>query len=219
MSKKVAGSGAHGDLCAHSIDLLRYITGDEFSEVCGLFNTFIKRRPVGRMREGLTAGTAGRGPRKMAQVDVDDAVWFLCKTKSGAIGTFEATRFATGHNNTNSLEINGAKGSLRFNFPHFSCLEFFDDTLPPSEKGWRTISVTTGHHAYAKAYWPAGHPIGYAETFTNTAADIALHMADPQAKPADFHANFDDGLACQRVLEAVTRSARQRRWVKISEIT
>lgn len=217
LSKKVAGSGSHGDLCAHSIDLLRAITGEEFSEVCGMFNTFIKQRPEGRMVEGLT-GASGKGSRKMAKVDVDDAVWFLCKTRSGAMGTFEATRFATGHNNSNSIEINGEKGSLRFSFPNFSFLEFFDDTLPASEKGWRKISVTTGEHEYAKNYWPSDHPIGYAETFTNTAADIALHFANPKAKPGDFHPNFEDGLACQRVLEAVTVSAAERRWVKVQEI-
>ncbi len=219
MSKKVAGSGSHGDLCAHSIDMYRYITGDEFSEVSGMFNTFIKRRPEGRMLEGLSAGkSAGGKKQKMAAVDVDDAVWFLAKTKSGAMGTFEATRFATGHHNGNTLEINGEKGSLRFDFPNFSFLEFFDDTLPPSEKGWRKISVTTADHPFAKNYWPADHPIGYAETFTNTAADIALDLANPRSKPGDFHASFDDGMACQRVLEAVTRSAREKRWVNLREL-
>ena len=203
---------------AHSIDMFRYITGDEFSEVCGLFNTFIKRRPRGKMLEGLTAAAASRTKPKMAAVDVDDAVLFLARTKAGAIGTFEATRFATGHHNGNTLEINGEKGSLRFNFPQFSFLEFFDDTLPPGEKGWRTISATTAHHPYAKNYWPADHPIGYAETFTDTAADIALHLANPKAKPTDFHANFIDGLACQRVLEAVTKSAAEKRWINLKEI-
>jgi predicted dehydrogenase len=217
MKKEVAGSGSHGDLCAHSIDLVRYLTGDEFTEVCGLLHTFIKRRPEGRMLEGLTAGAA-KGKEKMGRVDVDDAVLFLCRMKGGAIGTFEATRFATGHHNGNRLEINGDRGSLRFDFPHFSFLEFFDDTLPAAEKGWRTISATTGAHAYAKQYWPADHPIGYAETFTNTAADIALHMADEKAKAGDFHANFDDGLECQRVLEAVAVSAGEKRWVDVREI-
>ena len=136
----------------------------------------------------------------------------------GAIGTFEATRFATGYHNANIFEINGEKGSLKFDFPNFSFLEFFDDTLPPSEKGWRKISVTTGAHTYAKQYWPADHPIGYAETFTNTAADIAVHLANPKSKSADFHANFEDGMACQKVLEAVTLSAKDRRWVNVKEI-
>ena len=82
-------------------------------------------------------------------------------------------------------------------------------SVPASEKGWRTISVSTGLHPYAGAYWPAGHHIGYAETFTNTAADIARDMGDLRARRPVFHANFDDGLACQQVLEAVTVSARE----------
>jgi predicted dehydrogenase len=214
LSREVAGSGSQGDLCAHSIDMLRYITGDEFSEVCGITETFIKHRPVGQMLEGLTAA-AMKGPQKMGKVDVDDAVWFLCRLKSGGIGTFEATRFATGHHNTNSIEINGEKGSLKFDFPNFSFLEFFDDTLPAAEKGWRRISCTTAAHPYAGNYWPADHPIGYAETFINTAVDITNHYA---GKTKDFHANFDDGLRCQEVLEAVTLSAKERCWIKIKDV-
>lgn len=218
MSKEVAGSGSHGDLCAHSIDMLRYITGDEFTEVCGMMETFIKQRPIGEMLEGLTTNADAlkeKGPQKMGSVDVDDAVWFMCKLKGGGLGTFEATRFATGHHNTNSIEINGDQGALRFDFPNFSFLDFFDDTLPPSEKGWRRISCTTGNHPYAGHYWPADHPIGYAETFINTAADITLAMA---GKIDDFHANFDDGLRCQEVLEAVSLSAQQKRWVNVGEV-
>ncbi|MEI7766953.1 MAG: Gfo/Idh/MocA family oxidoreductase [Phycisphaerae bacterium] len=216
LDKKVAGSGSHGDLCAHSIDMLRYITGDEFMEVCGMMNTFIRKRPIGRMLEGLTTNAAAiQGPQKMGNVNVDDAVWFMCRLKGGGMGTFEATRFATGHHNTNMIEINGSKGALRFDFPNFSFLEFFDDTLPPSEKGWRKISCTTGNHPYAGKYWPADHPIGYAETFVNTAADIAVDYA---GKGTSFHANFEDGLRCQEVLEAVALSATERRWVNLKEM-
>jgi predicted dehydrogenase len=221
LSKKVAGSGSHGDLAAHSIDMLRFIAGEEFTEVCGLFETFIKERPIGKMTEGLSAATTGKGAKQKGKVDVDDAVWFLCRLKGGGVGTFEATRFATGHHNGNTIEINGDKGSLRFDLPNFSFLEFFDDTLPPSEKGWRKISCTTGNHPYAGQYWPADHPIGYAESFVNTAADITTHIANSK-KPGgggDFHANFDDGLACQKVLEAVTLSAKEKRWVSLKEIT
>ena len=218
LSKDVAGSGAHGDLAAHTIDMLRYITGEEFTEVCGLFETFIKERPLGRMLEGLTTNSeeTDKAPKvKMGKVEVDDAVWFLCRLSGGGVGTFEATRFATGYHNDNSIEINGEKGSLKFDLPNFSYLDFYDDTLPKSERGWRRISCTTGNHPYAGKYWPADHPIGYAETFMNTAADIVTNLA---GKSDEFHANFEDGVRCQQVLEAVTVSAKERRWVKIKEL-
>jgi predicted dehydrogenase len=224
LQKKVAGSGSHGDLAAHSIDLLRCITGDEITDVSALMKTFIKERPLGKMVEGLTAAAENRATSReknakvpTGRVDVDDAVLFLAKLAGGGVATFEATRFATGHHNGNSIEINGDKGSLRFYFPNFSHLEFFDDTLPPSEKGWRTISCTAAVHPYARNYWPPGHPIGYAETFINTAADIVRHLGSP--KPVGrFHADFTDGLACQRVLEAVSLSAAEKRWVSTREI-
>jgi len=215
MNKEVAGSGSHGDLGAHSIDLVRFLTGDEFSEVSGLAHTFVTQRPLaGRMLEGLTANQT-TGPQKMGDVEVDDAVIFLAKFQSGAIGTFESTRFATGHHNANQLEINGERGAIRFSFPDFTFLDFFDDTLPKSEKGWRRISVSTGQDPYSAHYWPADHVIGYAETFINTAADIVDHMA---GKTKHFHADFEDGLRTQEVLEAVILSSQQKRWVNIREL-
>ena len=44
LQKGISGSGTHGDINAHIIDLGRYLVG-EFSEVCGLMHTFIKERP------------------------------------------------------------------------------------------------------------------------------------------------------------------------------
>src|SRR5690606_915234 len=42
-----AGSGAHGDLGAHIIDMARFITGDEITEVTGAISeTFIKERTI-----------------------------------------------------------------------------------------------------------------------------------------------------------------------------
>src|SRR4029077_11962354 len=43
--KEKAGSGALGDIAAHSIDLARFLVG-EISEVAGALETFIKSRPL-----------------------------------------------------------------------------------------------------------------------------------------------------------------------------
>src|SRR5687767_14986533 len=115
--KKFAGSGAHGDLNAHIIDMARFITGDEITEVVGsIAETFIKDRdiPTAGPTGGIAGGTAGGS--KKGKSDVDDAVLFLARFKQGAVASFEATRLATGNQNKNGLEINGEKGSIRFNF-------------------------------------------------------------------------------------------------------
>src|SRR3954454_20409533 len=107
LKSEVAGSGTHGDINAHIIDLARYLVG-EFKEVCGMMNTFIKERPLqdqGGKGDGLGA-TAGK---VMGKVTVDDAALFIGRFKNGAIANLEATRCALGRKNPITIEINGSK--------------------------------------------------------------------------------------------------------------
>ncbi|MDP6541059.1 MAG: Gfo/Idh/MocA family oxidoreductase, partial [Planctomycetota bacterium] len=133
-----AGSGAHGDLNAHIIDLARFLTGDEIVEVHGsVARTFIKERAL------------PDNPRKKGKSTVDDAVLFLASFKNGAVGSFEATRVAHGHLNRNTIEINGEKGSLSFDFEDMNVLQFFDAADGMREGGWRRIMCTSGgNHPY-----------------------------------------------------------------------
>ena len=136
--KKLAGSGAHGDLNAHVIDMARFITGDEIIEVNGaLAPTFIRERtiPASGSKGGIAEGS--RGSAKKGKSDVDDAVLFLATFKGGAVASFEATRLATGNQNKNGLEVNGENGSLRFNFEEMNWLEF-------STPGFRSASRAGG---------------------------------------------------------------------------
>ena len=98
----------------------------------------MKERPPAAEQSGLS-GTAGteRGP-----VTVDDAAVFLTKFTGGAIGVFEATRFATGRKNAIRIEVNGDRGSLAFDFEDMNVLHFFDATEPDETSGFRRILVT-----------------------------------------------------------------------------
>ncbi|MFH2002797.1 MAG: Gfo/Idh/MocA family oxidoreductase, partial [Planctomycetota bacterium] len=154
LQKPLAGSGAHGDLNAHITDLAQHLVGD-IDEVAGLDTTFIKDRPLASGE--AAGGLKGKGGKKRGKVTVDDATLFLAKFKNGAVGTFEATRFAQGRKNYNRFEINGERGSLAFNFERMNELEFFDATQPRKLQGWSTILATEEIHPYIKAWWPPGH--------------------------------------------------------------
>jgi len=206
LRREVAGSGAHGDLNAHIIDLARYLVG-EFASVVGMSETFIKERPL----EVEAGGLSGRGGRKRGKVTVDDAVLFLARFRNGAIGSFEATRFATGRKNGERIEINGEKGSLVFNFERMNELEFYSAEDAPGEQGFKTILVTEPVHPYMSAWWPPGHIIGYEHTFVNQAADLLTGIAEDKPLSPDF----EDGLRCQQVLDAVLESCKTGRWVRI----
>ncbi len=216
--KKRAGSGALGDLAAHVIDMTRFITGDEIAEVCGsVMETFIKERTRwdGLARGGIAGGTKGTG--KKGRVTVDDATMFLCRFRGGAIGNFEATRFATGRQNMNGCEINGTKGSIRFDFERMNELEYYDATGDRAVQGWTTIMCThAGDHPYAEAWWPDAHIIGYEHAFTNMASDILRVLAGK--KPVVPIPDFQDAYDTQRVLAAVELSAKNKEPVKLSKV-
>src|SRR5207302_5859804 len=123
---------------------------------------------------GIASGAAGGGAAKgkMGKVDVDDAAIFIARMKTGALATVEATRFATGYQNKNGVEIHGDKGAIRFNFEDMNWLEFYDATLPRKQQGWAKIIVTHGgDHPYAANWWPDAHIIGYEHGFINAVAD------------------------------------------------
>jgi predicted dehydrogenase len=185
-----AGSGALGDLGAHAIDLAQYLVGDHITGVAGLTETFVRERPL---PEG-----GGRGP-----VTVDDAAVFIARFGGGAIGSFEATRFATGHDEGLSVEVNGELGSVIWELGSLNRLRVFDATADPATQGFRTVQVTRADHPYAGAWWPDGHTIGYEHTFTHEVRDLLVAIADGR----DPEPSFADGLQVQQVLDAVQRSA------------
>jgi len=209
LQKEIGGSGAHGDLNAHIIDLTRYLVG-EFDEVVGMDETFIKKRPFVEA-EGSLAAKGGKG---IGKVTVDDAVLFLARFKNGAIGTFEGTRFAGGRRNRNQFEINGSRGTLAFQFERMNELEYYSAKDPQYVQGFKTILATEGVHPYMSAYWPPGHTLGYEHTFVNTASDLVESIA----KNKKIEPNIEDGLKCQQVMDAVIKSVEERCWVKVNKM-
>ena len=159
--KELAGSGAHGDLNAHIIDLVRFVTGQEVTEICGAISeTFIKQR---KKMSGVSAGGIAAGldaSDEMGDVTVDDAVLFLSRFSGGAIGSFEACRQATGNQNRNGFELNGTKGSLKFDFERMNELEFYDATRPaPFRAGPRSCVPTAVLIPMVIPMWRTGGPM------------------------------------------------------------
>ena len=199
LDKELAGSGALGDIGAHAIDLTEYITGQKVTTVSGIIETLVAERPVLGEGSGLS-GTAGttRGP-----VTVDDLALFTGRLESGALASFEATRFRTGRKNALRIEISGSKGAIAFDLERLNELEFYDATLPETQLGFQRILVTEHDHPYLAPWWPTGHMLGYEHGFSHQVVDFVTAIADgTQPRPS-----FADGLHVQRVLDAVERSS------------
>ncbi len=200
MRKELCGSGAHGDLNAHLIDLARYLVG-EIAEVVGMSETFIKQRPL------------PDGSGRMRRVTVDDAVLFLARFRNGAIGSFESTRMAPGRKNGWRIEVNGSEGSLFFSFEDMNYLDYYSLRDPKRERGFKRIILGDKTHPYAGGYYGAGHVLGYEHTFVNFVADIANCIA----KDEEIVPNFVDGLRNQQVLDAALVSCQEHSWVPVAK--
>ena len=208
LDKGKAGSGALGDVGAHIIDLTQHITGDRIASVNGLLETFVHERPLAADSSGSLLGGQGASGTAMGRVTVDDAAMFLARFESGAVGVFEATRFATGRKNAIRVEINGSDGSLVFDFEDMNVLNFYDGRDPAETAGFRRILVTEPAHPYVGAWWPPGHGLGYEHGFTHQVVDLVTAIGrGEQPLPS-----FADGLQVQSVLAAVERSADVGAW-------
>jgi predicted dehydrogenase len=211
MDKEKAGSGALGDIGAHIIDAVEFVTGQRLTGVAGLTETFVKQRPIAAdgPSGSIVGGAAGTG---YGPVTVDDAAVFFGRLESGAIAAFEASRFALGRKNAMRFEINGTDGSLAFDFENMNVLEHYDARRPAEASGFTRILVTEPSHPYLSSWWPPGHGLGYEHGFTHQVIDLVRAIgAGTVARPS-----FADGLHVQRVLAAVeASSAAESRWQQI----
>ena len=208
LQKEHAGSGALGDIGAHIIDMTQFVAGLSVDAVSGVIDTIVKERPLQGSGTGLS-GTAAEG---YGEVTVDDVAIFTGRLSTGALVSFEATRFATGRKNDLSIEVSGDKGALRFDLEDLNTLWFYDRTAPEATQGFTRILVTEAQHPYVSAWWPAGHVLGYEHGFTHQVVDLVTAIVEG----VDPHPSFDEGLSVQRVLAAVEESsANGSAWVQV----
>ncbi len=197
VQKEFAGTGALGDIGAHITDLALML-GGPIAEVTGMLHTATTSRPLEHPTDTATHG----------EVSVDDWAGYLARFENGATGVFEASRLATGRKNSNRFEINGSLGSIAFDLERLNELEVYFENDAPEVRGFRTVLVTDGSHAYVHRWWPPGHIIGWEHTHVHQVHDLLVGVATG----TNSHPDFADGFRCQAVLDAVERSSESGRW-------
>lgn len=202
LDQQVAGSGALGDLGAHIIDLARYLIGEP-TTVGAMTKTFIPERPK----------ADGSGS---AVVDVDDAFVATVGFENGAIGTLEASRFCAGRKNHQMIEINGEKGTLRFELEKLNELQaFWVGEEPRETQGFHNVLVSESYHPFWEYWWPQGHIIGWEHTFVHEIAHFLDCIVNDKAV-APYGADFADGYRAAVICDAILESARAKRQVDIA---
>jgi predicted dehydrogenase len=190
---RAMGGTTIADLGSHLIDLALWMAGP-VAEVSGQSETFVKSR-------------------SNRPVTVDEASSALARFESGARGVFEMARTAVRRPCDVDLEVNGDRGTLRFDYARLNELLYGDGGDAVGLYGMRRIRAEHESHPYARNWWPVGQGVGYGSSFVNHLGDLLERWPGGPWEP-----DFDHGAAVQAVCEAIERSAAERRWVAVSEV-
>ncbi len=206
---ETAQAGPHWDLNSHAVDLAHYLVGP-IKTVSALTAQFIAERPLADETSSGNLQAEALGEIR-GKVTVEDAALMMVQFENGAVGSFEATRFATGRKNALTFEIYGSNGALKFDLERMNELEFYCANDPAGSQGFRTILTTEATHPYADHWWPPGHIIGYEHAFVHAAVDFIGAVA----AGSGIEPNFGAGVQILKVLEAGLESARSGKQVSL----
>jgi predicted dehydrogenase len=207
--KKIAGTGALGDIGTHVIDMARYLVG-EFDEVFATLKTYINERPIQQGSVDKLGTVKADDNVQKAPVDVDDEASFMIRFCNGAVGSIEATRNGWGRNNFITFEIHGQKGSIFFNYERRDELQVYFASDPSDRRGFRTI-YTGPAHPYGEGLWPIpALGIGYGETKIIECYDFFKSIVED----TDVSPDFNDGYKIALICDAIIKSSETQQWTK-----
>lgn len=176
-STEHGSNGVLGDVGVHILDFASYPVG-EITRLNAQLKTFDKYPPDNRIGE--------------YKLDANDSVLMMVEFAGGAIGTVNATRMATGHQNSLALSIHGEKGAVRIDLDRAkNLLEVCMLDEEGKNQPWESIYCGKTPNNYQRF-------ITSIETGVNDQADFAR------------------GLEIQRLLEAATVSSQTGAAVELS---
>lgn len=197
-------SGGHGvvaDLGSHIISIARYVVGP-IESVAGQIATVTKARPV------------APGAKEMRAVEVDDEARALVTFASGATGSLEASWVAAGRKMTLAFEVTGSRGTIAVDHERFNELKLYTTGQPKGREGFKTI-LAGPEHAFYKEFCPApGHQLGFNDIKTIEVRALMMALAGGPKFMPDFREAYE----IQRVVDAIVQSAREKRWLDVTEV-
>jgi predicted dehydrogenase len=198
--RKLAGTGALGDLGSHTISLAHFLVGD-IAEVCGVNATRVKERVV---------PVNGGGMRAVENEDITEC---LIRFENGAIGSIGTSRVGMGRKLGLGYEIQGTKGSLFYTQERMNELKLYRHTDPDREKGYKTVYIGPEHPGYGAFFGLAGIGLGYNDQKTIEAHDLITAVATGLRVQPDVR--FAYGV--NKVIDAIDLACQEHCWVQVSQ--
>jgi predicted dehydrogenase len=202
-----SGSGVLGDLASHGVDLARYLVA-EITELACDDATFIAQRPqAGMAASHYSRGTGG----PMGDVENEDYIAALLRFEGGARGILESSRASVGEQCRYGIEVHGDRGALSWDFRRMGELQLCLDQ-DYQNASFVTRFVAPGDGDFGHFQPGSGIAMGYDDLKVAEAYHFVQSIATGQAHGA----TVEDALRAAEIVEAMTESARSRRWVTLT---
>lgn len=211
--RQSGSSRAFADIGSHLCDLLEWVTGQRITSLVAELDTVTPRRPIGSFHTFVAASGAEDEQNSAVlnmDVNTEDIACVMFRMSEGALGTLTVSQVSAGRKNAIRLALDGSSASLVFDGTTpdrlwFGRLEENSEIvrdpafLAPSAERLSTL--------------PAGHAVGFLDSFTALFTDV---YAAIRGEPAAPFPDFNDGLRTVQLTDAVLASAEQRTWVKVA---
>lgn len=194
------GSGALGDIGAHIISISDYLIGSPMVEVCGKAKTVIDKR------------TDPANPGQFLPVTNDDLFDMVYTCENGVVGTIVTSRIAYGEKMGIRFEVQGTKGTIRFDQERMNELDVYFVSDGPNA-GFRNIKMGPQHGNFAEVCTTQGHNASWIDLMTIQAHKFLVAVANGGKTDFDIEFGYKNNI----VLEALLKSDEEHRWVKVSE--
>jgi predicted dehydrogenase len=195
---KAGAGGAMADIGSHILATARYLLGP-IVEVLGDVTTVIPSRPV-----------AG-GACQTRAVEVEDIARAFVRFERGCSGVIEANWIAAGRKMQHDFEVSGSKGGIFFSQERFSELDLYLNDDRPGRRGFHKIFAGPEHPPYGDFCIAPGHQLGFNDLKTIEVRDFLRAIAGDTSDQTSFR----EGWEVQKTVEAIYRSSREHRWVKL----
>ena len=193
---RLAGCGALGDLGSHLLSISQFIMGD-ISKVNAMSATVFPKRPK------------AAGSTEMADVENEDIMTFLAEYANGAVGTIACSRVAAGRKNYLAYEIQGTKGSVRYDLERMGEVQVYFQSDNERDRGFRTVLLNPKMQGYS-AFQPAG---GISIAYNDMKILEVHELFSAITQGAPYACNFAFGYKIDRTVAAVLESAKTHMWV------
>ena len=131
-----------GDLGSHLLSVSQFIMGD-ISAVDAMKTTIFPERPK------------AKGSSEMAKVENEDIISFMMEYANGTKGMISSSRVATGRKNYLAYEIQGTKGSVKYDLERMGEVQVYFQDDAERDRGFRQVFLNPLHKGYS-AVQPAG---------------------------------------------------------------